>query len=89
MTVEDVFDLAAKVPFDFQNQTADPLLFVTGFVSKNLFRKGEHAATGFPAAHGAKDRGSRKQSALRNGEPIGVLGGFRFARIVHFSDDQE
>src|SRR5271163_3108465 len=51
---EDVFHLAAKIALYLQNQSADTLLFIGGFVSQNLLRKRKHAATRFAATNSAQ-----------------------------------
>ena len=48
VTGEDVFHLAAKVAFDFEDQPADALLFVARFVGQNLLGKRVHAARVLP-----------------------------------------
>src|ERR1700723_3384319 len=51
VTREDVFHLAAKIAFHLQNQSADTLLFIGGFVTRKLLRKRKHADTGLTAAN--------------------------------------
>src|SRR6266436_4889994 len=74
VTLKDVFYLAAKIAFDFQNQPTNALLFVGGFVSENLLRERKHAAGCFATANSAQDGNSGEQTPLRNREPGGILG---------------
>src|SRR5258708_26376854 len=89
VTLKDVFYLAAKIAFDFQNQPTDALLFVGGFVGENLLRERKHAAGCFATANSAQDRNSGEQTPLRNREPGGSLGRHGFARVVHLADNKK
>src|SRR5258708_21891212 len=87
--LKDVFYLAAKIAFDFQNQPTDALLFVSGFVGQNLLRERKHGAGCFATANSAQDGNSGEQTTLGNREPKGSLGRHRFARVVHLADDKK
>src|SRR5229473_59392 len=51
VTGKDVFYLPAKIAFHFEYQPADALLFVGGFVGKNLLGERKHAAGGFATSN--------------------------------------
>src|SRR5258706_7657887 len=89
VTRKDVFHLAAKIAFDFQNQPTNALRFVGGFVGQNLLRERKHTAGCFATANSAQDGNSGEQTALGNREPRGSLGRHRFARVVHLADDKK
>src|SRR5260370_41462396 len=89
VTGKDVFYLPAKTAFHFEYQPADSLLFVGGFVGKNLLGERKHAAGGFATSNSAQDGDSREQTALGNREPRGSLGGHRLAGGCRFAYGDE
>src|SRR6266403_1065768 len=89
VTVQDLFYLAAKVAFDFQDNSPNAPLGIMRFVGEDLLGIRVHAAGGFAAPHGAENCNPREEAPLRNFEPMRGFGRAEPARVMHFADNDK
>src|SRR5260221_12899237 len=84
---QNLLNLAAEVAFNFKHQRTRLCLRVCWPGSQQLVSERGHSARRLSTANGTDQDRARKQSALRDNEPVRILRGNGKARIVNLADD--
>ena len=89
MTLQDFSNPVAEVALHFENEAADPLIFISCPVPKNLICVWVHAAACLSGADCAEDCYAGEKTSFRDDEPLRIFCGYVLTRIVNLPQDKE
>ncbi len=87
-TRQDVADLMAEIPFDFEDKATDFVIWILRAPAQELFNVRVHACGGLSRANGSENHDAGVEAALRNREPCRLRCGPRCRVVMRLAQDE-
>src|SRR5208282_3904496 len=89
VALQDFVNPVAEVALHFENETSDPLIFISCPIPKNLICVWVHAAACLSGPDCAENCDAREKTPFRDYEPLGVFCGCLLSPIVNLPEHEE